>query len=45
MSDGRDLRNRIVAYNGYVYLMGGNNCNSEMLCLTKNQWIPLPSYI
>mmetsp|Transcript_35370 Transcript_35370/g.31841 ORF Transcript_35370/g.31841 Transcript_35370/m.31841 type:complete len:82 (+) Transcript_35370:1237-1482(+) len=44
MSDGRDLRNKLVNFNGYVYAIGGNNCYAEKYSIKKNEWIPLTSH-
>ncbi|RYE56205.1 MAG: hypothetical protein EOP48_08545, partial [Sphingobacteriales bacterium] len=44
MSDGRDLRNKIVSVNGNVYAIGGNNCLAERFSLKKGEWSLLSSY-
>ena len=44
MSDGRDLRNKIIYFNGFAYAIGGNNCKGEKYSIFKNEWIPLSSY-
>eukprot|EP01017_Pseudomicrothorax_dubius_P047455 TRINITY_DN8538_c0_g1_i1.p1 TRINITY_DN8538_c0_g1~~TRINITY_DN8538_c0_g1_i1.p1 ORF type:complete len:244 (+),score=37.30 TRINITY_DN8538_c0_g1_i1:237-968(+) len=44
MTEGRDLRNKIVYYNGCAFVVGGNNCRAEKFSFFKNEWLPLPSY-
>jgi len=44
MSDGRDLRNKIVSVGGNVYAIGGNNCLAERFSLKKGEWNLLSSY-
>ena len=44
INDGRDLRNKIVYFNGYTYAIGGNNCKGEKYSIFKNEWTPLTSY-
>lgn len=33
MSKGRDLRNKVVNYKGFIFTIGGNNCHTEKFCL------------
>jgi kelch-like protein 10 len=44
MSDGRDLRNKLVSVNGNVYAMGGNNFLAEKYSCKRNEWSLLSSY-
>jgi Kelch motif len=44
MSDGRDLRNKLVSVNGQVYAIGGNNCLAERYSMKRNEWGLLSSY-
>jgi hypothetical protein len=44
MSKGRDLRNKVVNYKGYIFTIGGNSCHTEKFCLRTNSWIPLKEY-
>lgn len=44
MSDGRDLRNKLVSINGNVYAIGGNNFIAEKYSLKKGEWQELASY-
>eukprot|EP01016_Furgasonia_blochmanni_P035541 TRINITY_DN3945_c0_g2_i1.p1 TRINITY_DN3945_c0_g2~~TRINITY_DN3945_c0_g2_i1.p1 ORF type:complete len:395 (-),score=25.43 TRINITY_DN3945_c0_g2_i1:119-1303(-) len=45
ISDGRDLRNKIVFYKQNIYAIGGNNCNAEKFSFAKGEWQTLNSYI
>jgi hypothetical protein len=44
MSCGRDLRNKIVYYGGFIYAVGGNNCSGEKFDLANKKWIEIRSY-
>jgi len=44
MTDGRDLRNKIVSINGNVYAIGGHNCIAEKFSMKKGTWQLLSSY-
>ena len=44
MSDGRDLRNKLVSINGSVYAIGGNNCVAEKYSVKKGVWQYISSY-
>lgn len=44
MTEGRDLRNKIVYYKGQVFSIGGNNYTSEKFSYSKNEWKPISSY-
>lgn len=41
MNDGRDLRNKLVSHDGFVYAIGGNNFYAEKYCIKTNDWSPL----
>lgn len=41
MVTGKDLRNKIITYNGEAYTFGGNTASGEKLNLYKDQWHPL----
>lgn len=44
MSDGKDLRNKVIVFNGEIFAIGGNNCLAEKFSLRKNDWELLSSY-
>lgn len=44
MSEGKDLRNKLVCHNNCLFAIGGNNYKAEKLSLIKNQWESLKSY-
>ena len=44
MNEGKDLRNKIVLYQGYFYSIGGNSCSAEKFYIKKNEWRLIESY-
>ena len=44
MSEGKDLRNKLVFHNNCLYAIGGNNYKAERFSLVKNCWENLKSY-
>jgi kelch-like protein 10 len=44
MTDGRDLRNKIVFSSGCIYAIGGNNCKGEKYSVQKNEWSTITGY-
>lgn len=45
MTEGRDLRNKVVYYKDFAYAVGGYNFGAEKLSLQKKEWMALPSYL
>jgi hypothetical protein len=44
MTEGRDLRNKVVYIDDYAYAVGGLNQKVEKLNYFKRQWTPLNDY-
>jgi Kelch motif len=44
MSEGKDLRNKVVYLNDCIYAIGGNNFRSERFSFRKTMWENLKSY-
>lgn len=44
MTEGRDLRNKVVFIDEHAYAVGGLNNKVEKLNFFKKQWFPLPDY-
>ena len=44
MAEGKDLRNKIIVFNGEVYAIGGNNFTAEKFSINKNTWEVASSY-
>jgi len=38
MSEGRDLRNKLVIFEDNLYACGGNNCSMEKYSLKNKLW-------
>lgn len=41
MSEGRDLRNKLVVFDGNLYACGGNTCSMEKYNLHQQMWSSL----
>lgn len=44
MSEGKDLRNKLVFHNNAIFAVGGNNYKAEKFSMIKNHWENLKSY-
>lgn len=44
MNQGRDLRNKAIICENFLYAVGGNNFSAEKLDLINKIWIEIPSY-
>ena len=44
MSEGKDLRNKLVFHNNCIFAIGGNSYKAEKFSLLKNAWESLRSY-
>jgi hypothetical protein len=44
MTEGRDLRNKVVFIDEYAYAVGGLNSKAEKFNYFKKQWIQLADY-
>jgi hypothetical protein len=45
MTEGRDLRNKVVVYDNRVYCVGGYNFKAEAFDLSSQEWVQLPNYL
>jgi hypothetical protein len=45
MTEGRDLRNKVVVYDDQVYCVGGYNFKAETFNLNSQEWVQLPNYL
>ncbi|CAK80422.1 unnamed protein product (macronuclear) [Paramecium tetraurelia] len=44
MTEGRDLRNKLILYNNYLYACGGNTSSIEKFSISQQSWTNLKSY-
>ena len=44
MTEGRDLRNKIIYFGGELYAAGGNLYSCEKFNSSLNKWTSLPNY-